>query len=103
VAAYCAITMGNATGGNDEADQVRSQITDFAKWIIHEYLTELRPRLWAHTARGFDNNLQVRCADRFTASGEADALRIIRTVFHRDVANGNRIMFTDNGPICQPA
>ena len=103
MAAYCAIIVGNATGGNYEADLVRSQITDFAKWIIHEYLTELRPRLWAHTALGFDNNLQVRCTNRFTASGEADALRIIRTVFHRDVVNGNRNMFTDNGPICQPA
>jgi hypothetical protein len=64
---------------------------------------QITPSVRAHTARGFDNNLQVRCADRYTASGEADALRIIRTVFHRDVANGNRIMFTDNGPICQPA
>lgn len=103
LAAYCANTMGNATGGNEEADQVRSQIADCAKWIIREYLTELHPMLWAHAARGFDNNLQVRCADRFAASGEADALRIIGTVFRRDIANGNRIIFTDDGPICQPA
>jgi hypothetical protein len=103
LAAYCANTMGNASGGNDEADQVRSQIADCAKWIIREHLTELHPMLWAHAARGFDNNLRVRCSDRFAASGEADALRIICTVFRRDIAAGNRIIFTDDGPITQPA
>ena len=103
LAAYCANTMGYATGGNDEADQIHSQIGDCAKWIIREYLTELHPMVWAHAARGFDNNLFVRCPDRFAASGEADALRIIGNVFRRDIANGNRIVFTDDGPICQPA
>lgn len=103
LAAYCANTMGNSAGGNDEADQVRSQIADCAKWIIRKHMTELHPMLWAHAARGFDNNLRVRCPDRFAASGEADALRIIGTLFRRDIAAGKRVVFTEDGPITQPA
>lgn len=103
LAAYCANTMGNATGGNDEADQVRCQIAECSKWIIREHLTELHPMLWAHAARGFDNNLRVRCPDRFAASGEADALRIIGILFRRDIAAGNKVVFTEDGPITQPA
>lgn len=102
LAAYCANTMGNSLGGNDEADQARSQIADCAKWIIRKHLTELHPMLWAHAARGFDNNLKVRCPKRFAASGEADALRIIGTLFRRDIAAGNRVVFTQDGPITQP-
>ena len=59
--------------------------------------------MYVAAARGFDNNLLFRCPDRFAASGEADALRIIGNVFRRDIANGNRVVFTDDGPICQPA
>ena len=103
LAAYCANTMGNSSGGNDEADQVRSQIADCSKWIIREHLTELHPMLWAHAARGFDNNLRVRCPDRCAASGEADALRIIGALFLRDIAAGKRVVFTEDGPITQPA
>jgi hypothetical protein len=103
LASYCANTMGNGAGGNDEADHVRCQIAECAKWIIREHLTELHPMLWAHAARGFDNNLRVRCPDRFAASGEADALRIIGTLFRRDIAAGKRVVFTEDGPITQPA
>ena len=103
LAAYCANTIGNSSGGNDEADQVRNQIADCSKWIIREHLTELHPMLWAHAARGFDNNLRVRCPDRFAASGEADALRIIGALFFRDIAAGKRVVFTEDGPITQPA
>ena len=103
LAAYCANTIGNSSGDNDEADQVRNQIADCSKWIIREHLTELHPMLWAHAARGFDNNLLVRCPDRFAASGEADALRIIGALFFRDIAAGKRVVFTEDGPITQPA
>ena len=103
LAAYCANTMGNARGGHDEANQVRSQIADCAKWIIRQHLTELHPMIWAHAARGFDNNLRVRCADRFAAAGQADALRIIGNMFHRDIAAGQKVVFTEDGPITQPA
>ena len=51
LAAYCANTMGNSSGSNDEADQVRNQIADCSKWIIREHLTELHPMLSACGAR----------------------------------------------------
>ena len=57
----------------------------------------------AHAASGFVNKLFIRCPDRSAAAGEADALRIIGNVFRRDIANGNRITFTDGGTIGQPA
>lgn len=103
LASYCANTMGNARGGHDEADQVRSQIADCAKWIIHDHLTELHPMIWAHAARGFDNNLRVRCPHRFAAAGQADALRIIGNLFRRDIAAGRKIVFTKDGPVTQTA
>ncbi|MEP3786672.1 hypothetical protein [Ascidiaceihabitans sp.] len=102
-AAYCANTMGNARGGHDEADQVRSQIADCAKWIIREHLTELHPMIWAHAARGFDNSLRVRCPDRFAAAGQADALRIIGNLFRPDIAAGRKVVFTEDGPVTRPA
>lgn len=103
LAAYCANTMGNARGGNDESDHVRAQITDCAKWIIREYLTELHPMLWAHAARGFDNSLRVRCPDRFAASGQADALRIIGNTFRHEIAAGLKVIFTEDGPVTEAA
>ena len=103
LAAYCANTMGNARGGNDEADHARAQITECAKWIIREHLTELHPMLWAHAARGFDNNLRVRCPDRFAASGQADALRIIGNTFRHEIAAGLKVIFTEDGAITEAA
>jgi hypothetical protein len=103
LAAYCANTMGDSAGGNDEADHVRSQIANCAKWIIREYLTELHPMLWAHAARGFENTLRIRCTDRFAASGQADALRIIGLIFRRDIAAGNKVVFTEDGPVLEAA
>ena len=62
LAAYCANSVGQAFSGNDEADHNRSQIAQSAHWIIRDHLTELHPMIWAHAARGFDNNLRVRSA-----------------------------------------
>ena len=57
------------------------------------------PHASPDAARGFDNNLRVRCPDRFAASGEADALRIIGNLFRRDIAAGKPVVFTEDGPI----
>ena len=59
--------------------------------------------IWAHAARGFDNSLRVRSLERFAASGQADALRIIGNLFRRDIAAGNRVIFTEDGPVTEPA
>ena len=101
--AYCANTMGSAQTGSDETDYVRNQIADAADWIVREHLSELHPMLWAHAARGFDNALRVRSADRFAASGHADALRFLENVYRRELATGKQIVFTKNGAEAQMA
>ncbi len=97
LAAYCANAVGQVFSGDDEADQKRAQIADCARWIVRDHLTELHPMIWAHAARGFDNNLRVHSPDRFAASGREDAVRIITNLFSREIAAGKRIVFTDTG------
>ncbi|MEL6451019.1 MAG: hypothetical protein AAFQ19_07145 [Pseudomonadota bacterium] len=97
LAAYCANTMGATPTGEDETDYIRAQIASAATWIVRDHLTELHPMLWAHAARGFDNALRVRCADRFAASGHADAVRYLTDLFRRELASGHEVVFTENG------
>ena len=99
LAAYCGNTMGQAYSGNDAADHIRAQIAACADWIVREHLTELHPMIWAHAAQGFVNNLRVSSASRFAAAGQDDALRIIAALFKREIADGKRIVFTDEGPV----
>ncbi|WP_299612004.1 hypothetical protein [uncultured Tateyamaria sp.] len=101
LAAYCANTMGATPTGHDETDYIRIQIAAAADEIVREYLTELHPMLWAHAARGFDNGLRVRCADKFAASGQADAVRYLSQLFRRELAAGKSVVFTDDGPELQ--
>jgi hypothetical protein len=103
LAAYCANSVGQAYSGNDRADQNRAQIAECARWIIRSHLTELHPMLWAHAARGFDNNLRIRSANRFAASGREDAIRIITGLFQSEILAGNRIVFTEAGPVARTA
>lgn len=102
LAAYCANTMGMTLDASDEVAFVRGQIADCAKWIIRQHLTELHPMIWAHAARGFDNNLRVRCPDRFAAAGAADAHRILCDMFRRELSQGKRVVFTDRGAQLEP-
>lgn len=102
-AAYCANSVGQAFSGNDQADQNRMQIAECAYDIVRDHLTELHPMIWAHAAQGFDNNLRVRSPARFAASGREDAMRIITSLFSREIAAGHRIVFTDTGPQAIPA
>ena len=101
LASYCANALGQTYSGNDRADLNRAQIADCAGWIVREHLTELHPMIWAHAARGFDNNLRIRSPARFAASGRADAQRIILGLFSREIANGKRVVFTEDGPVVQ--
>ncbi len=103
LAAYCANTMGMTMDATNEVAFVRGQIADCAKWIIRRHLTELHPMIWAHAARGFDNNLRVRCPDRFAAAGAADAHRILCDMFRRELSQGNRVVFTDRGAELEPS
>jgi hypothetical protein len=102
LAAFCANAIGQAFSGNDQADQNRARIAECARWIVRDHLTELHPMIWAHAARGFDNNLRVHSRERFAASGRDDAMRLITNLFSREIAAGKRIIFTDNGAMPQP-
>jgi hypothetical protein len=97
LAAYCANSIGQTYSGNDQADHNRAQIAKCARWIVRDNLTELHPMIWAHAARGFDNNLRVNSLKRFAASGRDDAMRIITCLFQREIDAGEKIIFTDPG------
>ncbi|MEO0378662.1 MAG: hypothetical protein AAF252_00235 [Pseudomonadota bacterium] len=99
LAAYCANAIGPSYTGNDEADYNRVGISGCAHWIVRNHLTELHPMIWAHAARGFDNNLRVVSPARFAASGRDDAMRIITNLFSSEIDAGQRIIFTDEGPV----
>ncbi|NUH66197.1 hypothetical protein HTT03_12960 [Sulfitobacter sp. S0837] len=94
LAAYCASAIGQ-TSKDDVAREVRTEIADCARWIVRDHMTELHPMLWAHAARGFDNNLRVRSPSRFAAAGRADAMRIITGLFQREIEAGKRVVFTE--------
>ena len=66
---------------------------------MRKHLTELHPMIWAHAAQGFANNLHVSSASRFAAAGQDDALRLIAGLFKREISEGKRIVFTDEGPV----
>lgn len=103
LAAYCANTMGATPTGHDEADYVRAQIAEAAGWIVRDHLTELHPMLWAHATRGFDTNMRVRCREKYASAGYADALQVLSDLFRREIAAGQRIVFTKDGPETLPA
>lgn len=95
LAAYCANAVGQTFSGNDLADHNRAQIAACARWIVRDHLNELHPMIWAHAARGFDNNLRVNSLKRFAASGRDDAMRIITNLFQREIEAGEQIVFTE--------
>ena len=97
LAAYCANAIGQTFSGNDEADNTRAAIAECARWIVRDNLTELHPMIWAHAARGFDNNLRVNSLKRFAASGRDDAMRLITGLFQHEIDAGEHILFTDPG------
>jgi len=96
--AYCAVALRHGLGHNLEADLPRMQIAESANWLIRDHLTELHPMIWAHAADGFDNNSHVTSLSRFAARGRAYALQIIADQFRDDIAQGQRVTFTPNGP-----
>lgn len=103
LAAFCSITM-SADSGNDAADYNRSRIRKCRDWIVCDYMSELHPLLWAHAAHGFDNNVRVRSVERFAQKGENEARRILNAMFLPELARGQNVTFTENGPaIKQPA
>lgn len=101
LAAYCALTLGGQRFSDPQADATRATISDCADNIVRNHLKQLRPLIWAHAAAGFDNNLRVTSPRHFAASGRKKGLCKIAELFGPEIANGNRIIFTDNGPVAE--
>jgi len=100
LAAYCAITLSGDTG-HDEADSHRATIHECAHWIICKRMTELHPLIWAHAARGFDNAVRVRSVERFAQRGLEEARRVLVALFQPELASGQNVVFTADGPVTE--
>lgn len=98
-AAYCTQTIGAQRTGNPKADGVRTQIADCAHWIVRKHLKEVHPMVWAHAACGFDNAARVRSSRWFAAKGRQTALRTLAKLFRHEIAKGQHITFTVDGPV----
>ncbi len=97
LSAYCAITLQNGLGLNEQADLVRSQMREAANWLIRDHLTELHPLIWAHAAAGFNNSVRINSPERFAARGQRDALRAIGDFFRDELGSGKDVTFTPTG------
>lgn len=101
--AYCAVALPQGLGRDVQADAARLRIADCAHWLIRDHLTEVHPLIWAHAAAGFDNNARVTSLSRFAARGRDHALAILADHFRDDIARGQRVTFTAEGPRLHPA
>jgi hypothetical protein len=97
LAAYCSVTMAGESG-HEVADFNRAHIHKCRDWIITDYMTELHPLIWAHASHGFDNNLAIRSVDRFADKGLKEAYRILNALFLPELARGQDVVFSENGP-----
>lgn len=103
LAAYCAFIHQDEVTATGAATHTRRHISACADWIIRNHMTELHPMIWAHAAAGFANNVNISSPRRFAAMGQRDGLRVIARLFHRDIKNGHRIIFTADGPVAEPS
>lgn len=97
LASYCANTMQADVNADADTKAMRARIAENANWIVREHMCELHPLLWAHAARGFDNALRVSCPQRFAQAGLVDAYRSLTEMFQKELAAGQRIIFTPDG------
>ena len=101
VAAYCAHMGAHANSGGQDADRAANAIADCARWLVRNHMTELHPLVWAHSAAGFANNVHVPSPRRFAAMGRQEGLRFIADLFHNELSQGARIIFTADGPVAE--
>ncbi|WP_375228131.1 hypothetical protein [Roseobacter sp. S98] len=103
LAAWCMNSFARHQSADEDTRITRRKIAACAGWIVRNHMTELHPLIWAHAARGFDNNLCVNSTRRFAASGREDALRLLRHVFRHEINEGLQITFTPKGPVTKQA
>ncbi|MGV6850172.1 MAG: hypothetical protein ACWA5A_17500, partial [Marinibacterium sp.] len=102
LAAYCAVSMRQRTGFDTAADFVRIRIAACARWLIRDHLTEVHPLIWANAVDGVDTSQPITSLHRFVARGRTDAMNAICEQFSDDIQRGNRVRFTDTGPVLLP-
>ncbi|WP_428928557.1 hypothetical protein [Marinibacterium sp. SX1] len=100
--AYCSITLQQRLGFDSTADFTRTRISECARWLIRDHLTEVHPMIWAHAAEGADTAARVTSNSRFMLRGRTDALQAICDNFAEDILRGNRVRFTPKGPELTP-
>jgi hypothetical protein len=91
----------HANSGDKDADRAANAIADCARWLVRNHMTELHPLVWAHAAAGFANNVHVPSPRRFAAMGRQEGLRFIADLFHNELSQGARIIFTADGPVAE--
>lgn len=102
LAAYCANFGAEGRAKREALHPTRRRIAACADWIVRDYMTELHPMIWAHAEAGFGNESRGHSARSFAASGRTSAHRIITNLFKREIAAGQCIVFTADGPVTQP-
>lgn len=95
--AYCTVTLQAGLGQSAPADKTRLEIAKTARWLARNHLHELHPLIWAHAAKGFDNNARVSSLSRFAAHGKAQGLETLASIFREEIASGHRISFSEKG------
>lgn len=103
LAAYCAQSCRPPANDDGPAGRTRSQIAACADWIVRGYMTELHPLIWARAARPPLGAGRMPSARGLAAEGRADGLRTLAGLFHPEITRGDRIVFTANGPVAEPA
>lgn len=102
LAAYASVTMAPETG-QSAADRTRARIRDASGWIVCDYMTELHPVPWACAAQGVDVAPRLRALDGFARGGAAKAREVLSGLFLRELARGQSVVFTENGPRLETA
>lgn len=103
LAAHCAKSARPDTNGSLSSDHIRSTFADCTNWIVRKHMTELHPLIWARAATGMDVTTPTPSARGFAATGRTDALRMLAGLFKREIARGDRVIFTADGPVATPS
>ncbi|THH39030.1 hypothetical protein E4Z66_05590 [Aliishimia ponticola] len=98
--AYCALSLPGACE-NEAAEYNRARIQRCCDWMIRDYLTELHPLLWAHASHRFATQLPARTETRLAVLGQREAQKVLEALFLPELARGQDVTFTENGPVVQ--
>ena len=100
LAAFCSASMAKTTT-IDAAEFNRAQIHACHNWIICDHLTEVHPLIWANASSGQTEPPRGRSREQALQSGAAAARRVLNSVFIPELARGENVIFTPEGPITE--